>query len=87
MITWTVPESGNYTISLESEFDNYLYLVDPNSANENVYNVNYNDDANGRNAAITGYYPKGKTYSVFYSKYNPGGDYSNIDITVKFVKN
>lgn len=66
MITWTVPEDGKYKLTLTSEFDNYLYVVDPTSPNDNVYNVNYNDDYKGRNAAIENNYVKGKPmqYSI-----------------------
>lgn len=40
MITWTVPENGTYKLSLTSEFDNYLYVVDPSSPYANAYNAN-----------------------------------------------
>lgn len=53
MITWTVPENGTYKLSLTSEFDNYLYVVDPTSPYANVFDVNYNDDDEGTNASIT----------------------------------
>lgn len=90
MITWTVPEDGKYKLTLTSEFDNYLYVIDPTSPNDNVYDVNYNDDCDGRNAAIENNYVKGKTYAIFYCQYNPSNvlDSSGTgnDISLKIQK-
>lgn len=77
MITWTVPENGTYCLSLTSDFDNYLFVVDPSSPYSNVLNVDYNDDTNGRNASITNYYSSGKTYAIFYCQYNPSNEIGN----------
>ena len=90
VITWTPPESGNYSITLTSEFDNYLYVIDPRSAELNVRNVHENDDSGSTNAKLEGYYEKDMTYFVVYSQYNPSRDFANLDsgddITVKFNK-
>lgn len=90
-ITWTPQESGNFTLSLTSQYDNYLYVMDPRSANQNVINVNYNDDANGRNAAVTGNYEAGVRYLIVYSQYNPsnsiGNDTVSADILINILKN
>lgn len=93
VITWTPSESGNYKIALTSEFDNYLYVVDPRSAELNVYNVHENDDYDDEvdlNAGLIGYYEKDITYFVVYSQYDPSSDFVNFDsgddITIKFNK-
>ena len=90
MVTWTVPEDGNYKISLTSDYDNYLYVIDPDSSELNIYNVNYNDDCDGRNAGITGTFKKDKKYVIVYGQYNPsnqiGTDSVSADIVLKITK-
>lgn len=90
VVRFTPPESGNYTIRLESTFDNYLYIMDPRVPTQNLSNYNYNDDTNGRNASITRYFEKGIQYLVLYSQYNPSRPFDNLDegddITVYFKK-
>jgi len=88
ILTWTPPSNGNYTISLESDgFDNYLYVIDPASVARLKANVDYNDDSNGRNAAIRGNYSSGKKYYIVYAQYNPSTDVADRAIVVKFRKN
>ena len=88
ILTWTPPSNGNYTISLESDgFDNYLYVIDPASVARLKANVDYNDDSNGRNAAIRGNYSSGKKYYIVYAQYNPAADVADRAIVVKFRKN
>lgn len=90
VVRFTPPESGNYTIRLESTFDNYLYIMDPRVPTQNLPNYNCNDDTNGRNASITRYFEKGIQYLVLYSQYNPSRPFDNLDegddITVYFNK-
>jgi hypothetical protein len=89
IITWTPPESGNYTISLESSYDNYLYLFDPRSNDPMVRNVDFNDDSSGTNASLTKSVTAGIKYFLVYSQYNPDRAFVNGDtlIRVKFQKN
>lgn len=92
VIRFTPPEAGNYTISLDSTFDNYLYVMDPRESTANVLNVNYNDDFNGsRNASITRQFEKGIEYLVLYAQYNPSRPFDNLDegdnITLSIYKN
>ena len=80
VVTFTPPVSGNYTISLESEFDNYLYVINPTSYNALVQNVDYNDDSNNStNAALTKYFDTNITYLIVFCQYNPTYIFSNLD--------
>ena len=89
IVTWSPPEDGNYTVRLESDFDNYLYVVDPTSSAPLVMNVDYNDDSNGStNASLTNDYSSSKKYYVVYAQYNNGNDLGDENsISVKFIKN
>ena len=87
VLTWTPPANGNYTISLESNFDNYLYVIDPADAEPIVQNIHYNDDYNGLNAGLTNDYLASKTYYVVYCQLHPGIEFSNRSITVRFQIN
>ena len=80
VVTFTPPVSGNYTISLESEFDNYLYVINPTSYNALVLNVDYNDDSNNTtNASLTKYFDTNITYLIVFCQYNPTHMFSNLD--------
>lgn len=90
IITWSPPQDGNYSISLESQFDNYLYVIDPSDSDLIVENINYNDDYNGKsNAYIENYYLASKKYFIVFSQFNNGNtlDENINNISVKFKKN
>lgn len=89
IITWTPPEIGNYTVWLESDFDNYLYIINPYSHQLLKPDIGYNDDWNGTNASITLNTQPGIKYIVVYSQYNPTHSFpnGNSDISVHFQKN
>lgn len=90
VISWTPVESGNYKITLTSEFDNYLYVIDPSSSELNKNNVHQNDDFDGRNAGLEGYYSNDITYFIVFAQYNPSNDFANLDtgddITIRINK-
>jgi len=93
VVTWTPNSSGNYTISLESEFDNYLYVINPSSSNKIINNVDYNDDEHPgiRNAKLTNYYDSSITYLIVFCQFNPSNIFDNLDtgddIVVRISKN
>ncbi|MBR4275145.1 MAG: hypothetical protein IKQ34_03965 [Bacilli bacterium] len=89
IITWTPPGVGNYTVWLESQFDNYLYIINPNSHKPLQRNVDFNDDSNGANASLTINTQPGIKYLIIYSQYNPSSPFpnGNSDISVHFQKN
>lgn len=85
MVTWTVPETGTYKISLTSDYDNYLYVINPLSSTENVWNVDYNDDSDGINASLTRAYEKNKKYAIFYCQYSPKNEIGTNSVDSKIV--
>lgn len=79
MLTFTPNKTGTYTISLTSEFDNYLYVIDPQSSLEITKNIDYNDDSDGTNASLTKSLTVGVTYFIVFSQYNPSDAMENLD--------
>lgn len=91
-VTFVPPTSGNYTVELESVFDNYVYLIDPRSNALLVYDVDYNDDGGeGLNAKLSMYLNADNPYLIIYSAYNPSAAFDNYDegddLAVKISKN
>lgn len=73
------PMRGRFQIDAISEFDNYLYIIDPRSG-FSTRNEDKNDDGgDGRNARITKDLNSGTNYLVIYSQYNPSATFSNYD--------
>jgi hypothetical protein len=93
VVTWTPNSSGNYIISLESEFDNFLYIINPISSNELINNVDYNDDgaSNTTNASLTGYYNSNTTYLIIFCQFIPNHIFDNLgtgdDIVLRINSN
>ena len=80
VITFTPKNDGLFKIELESEFDNFLYLIDPTSSFSNQVNIDYNDDYNGTtNATIHRELSSTITYLIVYCHFNPGAGYENLD--------
>ncbi len=79
LVTYTPPSSGSYTISLESEFDNYLYVFDPRSSELMKPGIDYNDDSNGYNASITRNLEAGVPYLIITCQYDPSSAFENLD--------
>ena len=69
---YIVPTSGDYTFTITSDFDTYMYVIDPRSSELLVLNVNYNDDSGeGMNPLITTHLDAGVPYLIIFSAYNP----------------
>ena len=67
------PESREYSFEITSNFDTFLYLIDPRSTDPIVNNVNYNDNGGvGANAYLTVTLNAYVQYLVIYSAANPG---------------
>lgn len=87
VITFKAPTSGNYKIEIESEFDTYVYVIDPRSNSAIVYNVNYNDDSGeGMNPLLTTYLEANIPYLIIYSAYNPSSLAETTDLTLHITK-
>ncbi len=90
VITFSPTVTGTYKIELTSIFDNYLYVIDPRSSNLIVSNIDYNDDSNGLNAAITRTLIENVPYLIIYSQWNLSASFTNLDegddIVVKMYK-
>ncbi len=73
------PSRGIYQLDATSEFDNYMYIIDPRSG-FGLDSDNQDDDSgDGLNARITKYLNAGTNYLVIYCQYNPNATFSNYD--------
>lgn len=86
MVTWKAPESGTYQFDLTSQFDNFLYMIDPSSSTLLKKDVDYNDDSDGTDARLTKTVTQGKTYAFICSPYNLQNSIgTNNDIVLKIT--
>lgn len=87
VITYKAPTSGNYIFEIESDFDTYIYVIDPRSSSLIVYNVNYNDDSGeGSNPLMTTYLDANIPYLIVYSAYNPSSLSATTDLRLHITK-
>ena len=88
-VTWTPPVSGNYEIDLTSEFDNFLYVINPQKTNSLLLDVDYNDDYYEYDARLSGYYESSITYFIIYSQFSPSNAFTDLnsgdDISLKIT--
>ena len=78
-ITFTAPLSGRYKFSLQSTFDNYIYIIDPRSNEILVENINYNDNASGLNASLTIRLNGNVPYLIVFGAKDPSAPFTNFD--------
>jgi hypothetical protein len=91
-VRFTPTEMGDYTISLSSQYDNYLYVFDPRLGTSMYQNGEYDDDSGeGSNALLKKHLEKGIPYLVIFSQYNPSSTFTDFDkgddCLVSFRKN
>lgn len=87
VITFKAPSADEYTFEINSDFDTYIYVIDPRSNSAIVYNVNYNDDSGeGMNPLLTTYLDANIPYLIIYSAYNPGSPAETRDLTLHIIK-
>ena len=73
------PTRGRYQLDAISEFDNYMYIIDPRSGFP-IRNCDYNDDGGeDTNSRIVKDLNAGTNYLVVYSQYYPAGSFANYD--------
>ncbi|MBO5357602.1 MAG: hypothetical protein J6A95_07510 [Clostridia bacterium] len=81
-VTFTTTQSRNYRFEIFSDYDTYIYVIDPRSSDITVVNVDRNDDSGeGSNPLLIKYLEAGVPYLVVYSMYNP----NSIDSTKNLV--
>ncbi|MBO5357433.1 MAG: hypothetical protein J6A95_06650 [Clostridia bacterium] len=87
-ITYTPTSAGDYTFEIQSDFDTYIYVIDPTSSELLVVNLDYNDDSGeGSNPFLSKHLRSGITYLIIYSAYNPVyiEDTKNLTISIDRV--
>lgn len=67
MVTWKPEQTGSYKIYLESGFQNCLYIIDPSSTKEYIYNNGY---SYGTSATIEGTYSSESIYFIIAAQYD-----------------
>ncbi len=71
VITFTAPESGEYTFEIDSDFDTQVYVIDPRSSDVLVDSVDYdNDSGDDFNAKLTKTLTPDIPYLIIFSGYN-----------------
>ncbi len=87
VITFKAPSAGKYTFEINSDFDTYIYVIDPRSNKPLIVNRDYNDDAGeGLNSLLTVDLSANIPYLIVYSAYNPGGQTEQKDLSVHIYK-
>ena len=87
-ITFSAPSDGVYTFEMISDYDTYLYVIDPQSFSIWKNGVDYDDDSGTSfNALISRELKAGIPYLVVYSSYNIQNSSSIGNVTVSITKN
>ncbi len=74
-----IPTKGRYQVDATSEFDNYLYILDPRSGFPTRNEDKNNNGGEGTNARIIKDLNAKTNYLVIYSQYNPSASFANYD--------
>ena len=88
VITFAPASSGNYTFTIESDYDTYMYVIDPRSNNILRKGINYDDDSGeGMNPLLNIILDANVPYLIIYSTYNPNSLTDNVNMTLTITKN
>lgn len=93
VIRWKPLTTGYYRIGLGSGIDSYLYVINPESPNILIGDVDYNDDfyydedndLYYEDSTLYGYYESNKTYLIVISKFDPSVAGTNISIGFTYL--
>ena len=93
VIVWQPTTTGLYTVGLNSSFDNYLYVINPDSSNYLVDGEDYIDDfpidedegLYDTNAKLYGYFYSYKKYVIIANQVDPSYNGGNIGIRFYFL--
>ena len=87
-ITFTPPSDGTYKFEITSEFDTYIYVLDPRSYDKIEKNIDDDDDdGDGMNALLEIQLEEDVPYLIIYSAYSPNSLSEQKDLTLKISKN
>lgn len=89
VITFTPPSDGTYKFEITSEFDTYIYVLDPRSYEMIEKGIDDDDDDDGDvlNALLEIELEEDVPYLIIYSAYNPNSLSEQKDLTLKISKN
>ena len=77
------PVAGTYTFTIESDYDTYMYIIDPRSSELLVINVDYNDDSGeGMNPLLSKTLEAGIPYLIVITALNPSAIENIISIQI-----
>ncbi len=87
ILTFTPSVTGNYTFTINSSLDTYIYVIDPRSAEPVIRNGDFNDDdGEGQNPLLTKRLEAGVPYYIIVSTYNPSTMTSPTTVTLVYSK-
>lgn len=88
LLVYRPSSAGSYTFTIESDFDTYIYVIDPRSTELVASGTNYDDDSGANlNPLLTTTLDARISYLVIFSAYNPNTLTSTKNLTVKINKN
>lgn len=88
VLTFTPSDTGSYTFTIDSDFDTYIYVINPRSSEAVIRNGDYNDDdGEGQNPLLTKRLEAGVSYFIVVSAYNPNSMTSPKQVTLIVSKN
>lgn len=87
VVTFTPPSSGDYTFTIESDIDTYMYVIDPRSSELLILGTDYDDDSGeAANPLLTKTLSSGIKYLIVYSAWNPSSLQETVPITIRIYK-
>jgi len=87
VVTFTPPSSGDYTFTIESDIDTYMYVIDPRSSELLILGADYDDDSGeAANPLLTKTLSSGIKYLIVYSAWNPSSLQETVPITIRIYK-
>lgn len=88
VFTFVPPETGNYTFTIASTFDTFIYVLHPGYTEEFIYNTDCNDDnGDGANPLLTKRLEAGVPYFIICSAYNPNSVTQDQNFALIISKN
>ena len=88
VLRYAPTSSGYYQVTLSSDFDNYLYIIDPRSTEFLVFDKDYHDDwdEEDTNAYLNVYFEQGVDYLIVFGPTYLTADLDDGYIMLRFRK-